>query len=119
MDTATINKRGLASLQPELDRINAMRTREDVLAELVRLHRRGVGALFGFGAQPDAKDSTRTIAALSQGGLSLPDRDYYLNTDPKSVETRGRYAKHVQNMFQLAGDSPEVAATKAKYVLEF
>ena len=57
-------------------------------AELVRLHRMGVPVLFSFGAQPDAKDSNRTIATLGQGGLSLPDRDYYLKTDPKSVETR-------------------------------
>jgi predicted metalloendopeptidase len=118
MDTTSINKKGLASLQPELDRINAMRTREDVLAELVRLHRRGVGALFGFGAQPDAKDSTRTIAALSQGGLSLPDRDYYLKTDTKSVETRQRFVQHMKNMFQLAGDSADNAAAKAQTVIQ-
>ena len=55
-----------------------------MVAELVRLHRIGIGVLFSFGAQPDAKDSNRTIAGLGQGGLSLPDREYYLKTDPKS-----------------------------------
>ncbi|MBZ5619568.1 MAG: M13 family metallopeptidase [Acidobacteriia bacterium] len=119
MDTAAINKKGLAPLQPELDRINAMSNREEVLVELVRLHRRGVGVLFSFGAQPDAKDSTRTIASLGQGGLSLPDRDYYLKTDPKSVETRQRYVEHMKKMFRLAGDSPENAAAKAQTVLDF
>ena len=118
MDTATIDKKGLAPLQPELDRINAMRTREDVLAELVRLHRRGIGVLFGFGAQPDAKDSTRTIASLSQGGLSLPDRDFYLKTDTKSAETRQRFVQHMKNMFQLAGDSADNAATRAQTVIQ-
>ena len=88
MDTATINKRGIAPLKPELDRINAMDSLRDVVAEVARLHRVGIGVLFNFGARPDAKDSTRTIAGLGQGGLSLPDRDYYLKTDAKCVEIR-------------------------------
>jgi putative endopeptidase len=119
MNTAAIEKRGLTPLRPEMDRIDAMRDRATILAELVRLQRAGVPVLFEFSAQPDAKDSSRTIASLGQGGLSLADRDYYLKTDPKSVETRERYVKHVQNMFQLAGDAPDAAAVKAKYVLEF
>jgi predicted metalloendopeptidase len=119
MDTAAIDKKGIAPLQPELDRINAMNSNEDVAAELIRLHLVGVGALFNFGAQPDAKDSTRTIASLNQGGLSLPDRDYYLKTDPKSVEIRQRFVEHIQKMFQLAGDSAEKAAARAKAVLDF
>ncbi|MGP8245146.1 MAG: M13 family metallopeptidase [Bryobacteraceae bacterium] len=119
MDTAAIEKKGAAALTPQLDRIGAIGDRPSLLAELVRLQRTGVPVLFLFGAQPDAKDSTKTVATLTQGGLSLPDRDYYLKTDPKSVEIRDRYLKHVANMFQLAADSPEVAATKAKYVLEF
>src|SRR5262249_36896263 len=84
MDTATINKKGIAPIQAELDRIKAMTSEPEVGAELVRLHRLGVSVVFTFAAQPDAKDSTRTIATLGQGGLSLPDREYYLKTDPKS-----------------------------------
>ena len=79
----------------------------------------GFRAVFMFGARPDAKDSTKTIANLGQGGLSLPDRSYYLNTDAKSVETRQRFVEHMAKMFQLAGDSPEAAAAKAKLVLDF
>lgn len=119
MDTVAIEKRGIAPLQPDLDRIGAITDNASLLAELARLQARGVPVLFLFSARPDARDSDRTIANLSQGGLSLPDRDYYLKTDPKSREIRDRYVKHVQNMFQLAGDSPEAAAAKAKYVLEF
>ena len=119
MDTATINKKGLAPLQPELDRINAMGSEEDVLMELIRLHRLGIPVVFNFGAQPDAKDSTRTIANLSQGGLSLPDRDYYLKTDAKSVEIRQRFLEHMKKMFQLAGQSAEQAAFSAQSVLDF
>ena len=86
--------------------------------ELIRLHRRGVGVVFSFGARPDAKDSTRTIASLGQGGLSLPDREYYLKTDPKSVQIRQRFLAHVQKMFQLVGDSAASAEAKANLVME-
>jgi predicted metalloendopeptidase len=119
MDTAAINKRGIAPLKPELDAIAGMSNGDDVAAEVARLHRQGVGVLFGFSAQPDAKDSNKTIASLNQGGLSLPDRDYYLKTDAKSVEIRQHYVEHVKKMFQLAGDSAETAAAKAQTVLEF
>src|SRR5215471_6534087 len=99
MDTATINKKGIAPVKPELDRILQMSNKADVVAELVRLHKSGINALFLFGSRPDAKDSTRTIAALGQGGLSLPDREYYLKTDPKSVEIRQHFVEHMKKMF--------------------
>jgi len=118
MDTATINKKGIEPLKPELDRIQAMSDEPDVVAEIAHLHRLGIGVLFGFSSAPDAKDSNRTIAALRQGGLSLPDREYYLKTDAKSVEIRQRFEQHVKNMFQLAGDPAETAASKARMVLE-
>src|ERR1035441_7475055 len=113
MDTATINKRGIEPIKEELDRIHAMENMPDVVAELVRLHRVGIGVLFNFGARPDAKDSNRTIAGVGQGGLSLPDREYYLKTDPKSVETRQRFVAHMTKMFQLAGESAESAGGAA------
>ena len=119
MDTAAINQKGLTPVRPELDRINAMTTPEDVGNEVVRLHLSGVNVLFNFGAQPDAKDSTKTIAALNQGGLSLPDRDYYLKTDAKSVEIRQRFVAHAAKMFQLAGEPADPAAVKAQAVLDF
>lgn len=119
MDTAAINKRGIAPLKPELDQINALFSGNDIPAEVARLHRQGIGVLFNFGAQPDAKDSNRTIASLGQGGLSLADRDYYLKTDAKSVDIRKHFVEHMQKMFQLAGDSAEAAASKAQSVLEF
>jgi predicted metalloendopeptidase len=118
MDTAAINKRGLAPLKAELDRIEAIADGDDVAAEVARLHRAGVSALFSFGARSDPKDSDRTIAGLSQGGLSLPDRDYYLKEDAKSVEIRRRFEQHVANMFQLAGDPAERASAKARMVVE-
>ena len=119
MDTAAIEKKGLAPLQAELARIDQMSSEAEVGAELVRLQSMGVPVLFNFAGQPDAKDSNRTIATLAQGGLSLPDRDYYLNTDPKSVETRAHFVAHIKKMFQLAGDSADAAAAKAAAVLDF
>jgi predicted metalloendopeptidase len=119
MDTAAIDKRGIAPLQPELDTINGMNDAESVTAEVARLAREGESVLFLFGSQPDAKDSNKMIATVGQGGLSLPDRDYYLKTDPKSVDIRKHYVEHVARMFQLAGDSPETAAAKAQQVLAF
>jgi predicted metalloendopeptidase len=119
MDTATINKKGIEPIKAELDKINAMSSMADVTAEIARLHRQAVGVLFTFGSRPDAKDSTKTIANLGQGGLALPDRDYYLKADPKSIEIRKRYVQHLTNMFKLAGDTEQKAAAKAKMVLDF
>src|SRR6185369_14104178 len=107
-----------APIKAELDRIRSMENLSDLVPELARLQRRGVGLLFNFGARTDAKDSNRTIAGLSQGGLSLPDREYYLKTDPKSVEIRQRFLAHMMKMFQLEGESAETSAQAARLVLD-
>src|SRR5208282_6629519 len=101
---------GLKTLQPMLDRIDALTDKSQLPALMGYLHTSGVQALFDFGSEPDAKDSRMEIANTDQGGLGLPDRDYYLKTDAKSVETREKYSAHVQKMFELLGDKPEVAA---------
>ena len=118
MNTDAINKNSLAPVKAELERIDAMASAADVVNEMARLHGMGVGVIFRFSAGPDSKDSSRTIAGLSQGGLSLPDRDYYLNEDAKFVEIRRRFIEHVKNMFQLAGEAPEQAAARAQQVLQ-
>jgi len=117
MDTATINKKGLAPLKSELDRIQAMSDEPDVVAEIAHLHRLGV-ARCSFWRVPDAKDSKPHHRTLRQGGLSLPDREYYLATDAKSVEIRQRFEQHMKTLFQLAGDPADTAASKARMVLE-
>jgi putative endopeptidase len=117
MDTAAIEKSGLGAIEPELARLHALKI-TGLVEEVARLHRMGVPALFAFGAGPDAKDSNKTIAIFRQGGLSLPDRSYYLKTDAKSVETRQHFVDHMANMFKLAGDTPEAAAKKAGLVLD-
>jgi predicted metalloendopeptidase len=117
MDEGTIEKKGTTPLGPELGRINGIKTREDFIREIAYMHRNASPALFAFYPQPDMHDSTETVANLDQGGITLPDRDYYIKDDPKSVETRQKYLEHVQKMFELSGDKPEVAAVEAKTVL--
>src|SRR5262249_3883495 len=75
-------------------------------------------ALFRFGSAPDYKDATQEIAVVDQAGLGLPDRDYYLKDDPKSVELRKQYVEHVQHLFALLGDAPPDAAANAKVVMD-
>src|SRR5450432_4031425 len=118
VDTAATDKKGIAPVKPELDRIAAMESKPEVIGEIIRLHRMGIGVIFTFGARADAKDSNRTIAGLAQGGLSLPDREYYLKTDPKSVETRTAFVEHMKRMFQLAGDSAETSTVKAQMAID-
>lgn len=117
MDEATIEKKGTAPLTPTMNAIAAVKTKPELIQEVGVLQQNGVTALFSFGQMPDMHDSRQTIANLDQGGLTLPDRDYYIKDDPKSVETRQKYLEHVQKMFELAGDKPEVAAAEAKTVL--
>src|SRR5207253_2101560 len=77
----------------------------------------GNDMMFGFGSNQDFADSSRVIAFAFAGGLGLPDRDYYTKTDPKSVEIRARYVKHVRDMFQLAGDNAKIAEAEAATVM--
>jgi endothelin-converting enzyme/putative endopeptidase len=118
MDEKAIDAKGLAPLQPELDRIRALKDKSGLAQEMARLHRNGVDALFEFGSGQDSRDSSQVIAQLDQGGLSLPDRDYYLKEDPESAALRQKYVAHVQRMFELAGEKPEKAKADAATVLE-
>ncbi len=117
MDEATIETKGTAPLQPELARIDAINSKAGLMKQVAYMHQRATPAIFAFYGQPDMHDSMATIAYIDQGGITLPDRDYYIKDDAKSVETRQEYLKHVQNMFELAGDKPEAAAAEAKTVL--
>ena len=118
MDETGIDAKGTAPLKPMMDRIAALQDKSQLPALVGELHNNGVRVLFDFGSEPDAKDSMMEIAGTDQGGLGLPDRDYYLKTDAKSVELRNQYVQHVTNMFQLLGEPPEKAAADAKTVLQ-
>ncbi len=117
MDEAAIEKKGAAVLKPEFDRISALRDKSAMPALIAYLHGQGINALFGFGSGADFKNAKQVIAQADQGGLSLPDRDYYVRDDAKSVELRKQYLLHVTNMFKLLGDAPDKAAAEATAVM--
>jgi putative endopeptidase len=86
--------------------------------EIAVFHAHRIPAIFGLGASQDAKDSSQIIAQLVQGGLGLPDRDYYTSDDAKMKATRDEYAKHVARTFELMGDAPDKAASEAATVMK-
>jgi putative endopeptidase len=118
MDEQKIDALGAKALEPALERIAKIASRRDLLSAIAYLQSAGVDALFRFGPTPDFHNAGMTIASVDQGGLGLPDRDYYFKEDAKSVETREKYAAHVQKMFELLGDKPPSAAAEAKTVME-
>lgn len=117
MDEASIEAQGVNPIRPDLDRIAAIQSRDAVVAELHRQQQGGNGTLFRFSAQNDYKNSSMVIAAVSQGGLGLPDRDYYLRDDEKFVTTRKQYVDHIAKMFELAGLDATKARTDAERVI--
>jgi putative endopeptidase len=117
MDSAGAERAGAQPIKAELDRIDGLKNRAQLEGEIARLHSRGVSVLFGFSAQQDLKNSTSVIAGVGQGGLSLPDRDYYLNTDKRYVDIRANYADHVARMFQLLGENASHATSDAQKVI--
>jgi putative endopeptidase len=120
MDEAAAEKRGAAPLKPFLDRIDALKSRNELAALLGSLHLATAddGLFFGFGSDQDYSNSTQVIAFASSGGLGLPDRDYYLKDDDKSKEIRAKYLAHVAKMFELLGDAPDAAKAHAQKVME-
>ena len=117
MDEAAIEQKGVAPIEPELARIDAIQDVSSLRTEIGRLQPMGVGVLFQFGSEEDRKDSSRVIAAALQGGLGLPERDYYLKKDEKSVKLREQYLAHVAKMLELSGGKPEKSASDAKAIL--
>ena len=117
MDEDAINEAGVQPVSFEFERISGLKTPDDVLAEMAHLDTLGVSAGFEFGSGADDKDSNREIAQLAQGGLGLPERDYYLRTDEKSKELRVKYVAHVLRMLEFTGYTPESAQTGADAVL--
>ncbi len=118
MDEEGIGKRGLQPIESELNRIAALKTKQEIGGELVTLQRWGVEALFRFDSTQDAKNSEQMIGEVDQGGLGLPDRDYYVKDDEKSVTLRKQYVTHVTKMLTLSGDSSDKASAGAAAILK-
>ena len=117
MDEKTVEAAGAKPIEPELSRIAAIASPAQLQAEVARLQTDGVRVLFGFGSEQDRKNSEEMIAGVREGGLGLPDRDYYLKDDPRSKEIREKYVAHVAAMLGLVGDDPAKAKGEADTVM--
>jgi putative endopeptidase len=123
MDEGAVEKRGPAAIQPELDAIAQIKSAKEITPVVARLQLTYSGysedssVLFSAGSMQDPDDSEHVIASVDQGGLGMPDRDYYVKDDAKSKETRERYVQHVQRVFELIGDGPATAEKNAETVM--
>jgi putative endopeptidase len=118
VDSLTAEREGMGPMQPQLDRIAALRTVATLGAEAARLHTEGVAALFFLTGMADPGNSSMVIATANQGGLGLPDRDYYFKTDSASVRIRMEYLAHVARSLGLLGIAPDEAQRQAESVLK-
>ncbi|MCA1594554.1 MAG: M13 family metallopeptidase [Acidobacteria bacterium] len=117
VDESKREAEGMKPLVPELARIEKIKNVNDAQAQIAYMHRRGISVLFNFGSLPDLMNSSMVMGYAAQGGLSLPNRDYYTKTDEKSVKLREDFVSHVARMFELVGDDPDRASKNAKTVL--
>jgi predicted metalloendopeptidase len=118
MNSAQSDSAGLHPLEPEFTRIAAVSDSKSLQTEVAHLHAEGISVMFRFGSTSDFKNSSEQTGSASQGGLSLPNRDYYTKTDDRSQQLRDAYRKNVEKTFTLAGDSADRAAAEAGTVLE-
>ncbi|WP_299758629.1 M13 family metallopeptidase [uncultured Pontibacter sp.] len=117
MDSVAANNAGLNPIKPELDKISAAKTSDDLISAVADLKTKGVSGFFSMYVSQDDKVSTQYALQAGQGGLSLPDRDYYLKDDERSKTIRTEYVKHLQNMFELMGEDAASAQKKAQTVI--
>lgn len=117
MDTNRIDKEGIKPFLPVKVMIDKINDHASLLKTAAELRTQGLGSMYGFFVNQDDKEATKEVAYLSQGGLGLPDRDYYLRNDKRSVQIRQEYEKHLTKMFELLGDKPSMASEKAKTVM--
>lgn len=117
IDTANIEKQGYEPIKEDLNRIAAIKSVSDILAELTKLHTQYVSPLFQPYAGQDSKKSDTIIISLYQGGLGLPDRDYYVSNDARSEEIRKDYIQHLTNSFLLIGYNQDQAQKAAQQVM--
>ncbi len=117
-DTDAIEKKGLKPLRPDLDRIAALKSKDELAPLLGHFQMINVNAFFNFSEQQDFKDARKQIAVVDQGGLGLPERDYYFRTGDVPEKTRSQYVQHVANMLKLMGESESQAAGDAQKIMD-
>jgi len=117
IDEKASDAKGIEPLKPELERIAAVKDKAALMAAIARVHLIGPDPLFNFYSSPDLHNADQVIAYIDQGGLTLPDRDYYLNDDAKTVEIRKKAIEYTTQVFTLAGQTPQQAADSAQTVM--
>jgi len=117
LDTAAIEAKGLSPIQPWLDEVRGLSRKADYAALVARADRRGIAGPFPSFVNVDDKQNDQYILNMVQGGIGMPDRDYYLKTDPKIVETRGKYLDYLTKMLALAGEAN--ASARARAILDY
>jgi putative endopeptidase len=118
MNADAIEAAGLKPLQPELDRIAALKSKKDLTPLLAYFNLINAGAFLDYGEQQDLKDARKQIASVDQGGLGLPERDYYLRTGDAAEKTRQQYVQHITNMLKLLGEPEAAAASDAQKIMQ-
>jgi putative endopeptidase len=118
MNESAVEGLGVTPLKAELVRISSVANRADLVDEVARLHARQVPVFFSFYSSPDPKDARMTLAGLDQGGLGLPEKDYYFRTDQRSEEIRKKYVAHIAKLLVLAGTPVAEAENKAAAVMK-
>jgi putative endopeptidase len=119
MDTDAINKAGLTPLEPELKRIDDLTSKAALPGLIAHLNRIGVDVFLSYGSQQDLKDADRMIAYIDQGGIGLPEKDYYLRSDAHSVEVQKQYVAHLARVLTLLGDPADQAQGEADAIMKF
>ena len=117
MDENAVEGKGISPIKPELDRIAAAKSKQDLIDAVAQIHLIGPTPLFNFYSSPDLHNANMVIAYIDQGGLSLPDRNYYLKDEAKMVALRKALTEYATTLFTLSGQSPEKAAASAETVL--
>jgi len=119
MDTVTIEKLGYTPIKPDLEKVKQIKDIQGVLDQVAYMRVNGIGgAMFGIGVGQDRKNVNKYMVNIGQGGTTLPDRDYYLKDDTRSVKIREAYNTYMNTLFTLVGNSPEVAKQKAETVFK-
>jgi len=114
MDEKTVNDKGLAALKPELDRIDAVKDKQSLIDEIARVHMMGANPLFAFYSASDLHNADQVIAYIDQGGLTAPDRDYYLKDDDKTKAVRQHFVDYMTEVFTLASKEGMQAGAPAQ-----
>ena len=117
MDTVAIEKQGLDPLKKEFDRIDAIKDQKDLQSVIALFQTYGVSPLFGVYIAQDEKRSDVQTLHLLQGGLGLPERDYYFNTDSRTKNIRKEYVSHISNMFTLMGEDDALAMKHSQIIM--